>query len=251
MELGLGDLLKFLILNKETASLTGNKKRIYDAIENGKLADLKELAGEIDVSEPYAASGSRKFTPLMHAVREKNHTILDYLLSLNVDVNVHLTEAPFSSALSVADKRNDVLAATKLIKAGADPDIANMSGQTVLHRAASDGHLGILALCVDAKANKEAVDEDGETPLITACKNREPGAAAFLIGAGCNVNVKDNKGKTPLHYAAARGLKEIIRLLLAKGADYSIQDSDGHTALDDATTHEEPECVMLLNKWKL
>ncbi|GEM_PF-2061529 len=83
-------------------------------------------------------------------------------------------------------------------------------------------------------ADTEITDEDGDTILIKVLRRSEPNIALarILIEGGANVNVVGISGWTPLHWAA-RTLKdpEIVNLLLEYGADIEALTEGGTTAL--------------------
>lgn len=97
-----------------------------------------------------------------------------------------------------------------LLKAGADPNIANHSGMTPLMWAAAHGS----RLC-----------------------------AGLLAAAGAEADARDHQGVTALMRAAAAGCEMTVELLLAAGADSKAIDHNGRDALDWLIrgSLEEPE----------
>ncbi len=96
-----------------------------------------------------------------------------------------------------------------------------------------------------AGANVNMQDRCGDSVLIKATSNNKKEMVELLIASGVDVNIKDEDGYTALMWAAARGHKKIVKLLIDNGANVDIQDEYGHTALMWAA-REYKEIVKLL-----
>ena len=90
----------------------------------------------------------------------------------------------------------------------------NEQGMTLLHIAASEGH-------------------------VEGCK--------ALLDVGADINAVDSKGKTPLHYAVENGHMEVIKLLVERKADLSIKDENGNAAYQ-LMFDKSLSCLDLLRK---
>ncbi|EKX49720.1 hypothetical protein GUITHDRAFT_60431, partial [Guillardia theta CCMP2712] len=88
--------------------------------------------------------------------------------------------------------------------------------QTPLHVAASMGSEEICSVMLSFQANVNAVDVHGETPLHKAAAQGHVGIVRMLLeeGADCMAN---SKQQTPLHKAAQRGHSGIVREMLREG----------------------------------
>lgn len=104
-------------------------------------------------------------------------------------------------------------------------------GKTLMHLAASSGHLNILELILKKVPIKSEVanlvDEKGFTPLINATISESSGAMNTLLEVGAKVNSITNDGASSLHFAAADGSLERMGILLNKGADLKCMSSSG------------------------
>ena len=89
----------------------------------------------------------------------------------------------------------------QLLHAGADPNVPDNEGKTLLHYLAAEG--------------------------ITEYVQHEDVEA--LLDAGADPNVIDKEGWTPARYAGSKGHKDIFRLLLEHGAE----GVDGREFFDD------------------
>ena len=111
--------------------------------------------------------------------------------------------------------------AVALLKAGANPNIADTRGFTSLHSACELGDPRVLQAMAklpgvdwSARTNKQAL------PIHQAGRSKRPdGLEVVLKSCPKLVNTKDENGYTPLHYAADVGAPaELFQLLLDAGA---------------------------------
>lgn len=74
----------------------------------------------------------------------------------------------------------------------------------------------LLKLLVESGANVDIQDEDGQTILHLACIENLEGVVRFLHGTGANPNMKDKEERTPIHLATERGHAKIVDMLTEK-----------------------------------
>ncbi|XP_034016505.1 ankyrin repeat domain-containing protein 49 [Thalassophryne amazonica] len=74
---------------------------------------------------------------------------------------------------------------------------------TALHRAAYNGHVGVVAALVAAGANINSRTVDGWTPLHSACRWNQVRVTCFLLQHGTELNAQTNGGLSALHLAAS------------------------------------------------
>ena len=122
-----------------------------------------------------------------------------------------------------AARKCDVTVMTLLLDAGADPKLAQKSGNTALMLAAG------------------AVNSGGdETQRIS----EDQALAAIKIGiaAGLDVNETSATGDTVMHTAATTngGLPSVIRLLVESGARLDVKNKGGRTPLEAAQRARQP-----------
>ena len=83
-----------------------------------------------------------------------------------------------------ADEEIDLIFITSLLSAGADINVGDKYGQTILHAVARDWNTDI---------------------------------AKFVISNGGDINIPDEFGRTPVHVAAAVNYPEMIEFLVQNG----------------------------------
>jgi ankyrin repeat protein len=174
------------------------------------------------------------------------HLVAKQLVTAGADVNQQgagSKTAMMYAALAGAGYRTCV---ETLISAGADLDLRDDRGHTVLSLVAAAENYQMFNLLLQAGASTEGLESiqliqaatignlDRVQSLLSARVNLDldRGAAIgnaaaaghtqvvdLLIRAGANVNLSNNSGFTPIASAAHAGYREIVRLLIEAGAD--------------------------------
>jgi ankyrin repeat protein len=179
------------------------------------------------------------------------------------------------SPLHQAIRRNDTVAANRLIDAGSvnerdnygnTPLVAALTPDELLEPAgAVSAHQSMRnirtenqrrrAIVTALIAHGAAVGEpgaDGNTPLMqVAAWGYSPAAdrqiAETLLRLGADVNARNDFGATALMLAAHRGKLGLVTALLAQGADRSIKNCRGESALTLAQQGGHHAVVALLS----
>lgn len=139
----------------------------------------------------------------------------------------------------------------KLIHSGADINVRNEEGMTLLMVAYTDDVMDAL---IKAGIDVNARDKDGKTALMHLVNSHHPWNVDILIKAGADVNAKDNHGRTPLmHIGTVKSDRpialeyseendaeytEIIKKLIKAGAIVNASDDSGKTPLMNALPAE-------------
>lgn len=134
---------------------------------------------------------------------------------------------------------NDVAAASRALKAGADPNTKAGMDRVMLYYAADHGNKEMVELLLSYKADPNPLDEEGFGALHQAITGGHFDIADLLIAAGANVNAQDKYailGLTPLHIAFNVDLREerldSVIYMLEHGADDTLSDTSGRTVMD-------------------
>lgn len=119
---------------------------------------------------------------------------------------------------------------------GNNIDKRNEQGQTRLYLAAREGNTAAVKKLLRAGADPDIADARGLTPLHVAAYWGETEIVDALLKAGASPNIDNGKGWTPLHAAAMAGgmksRKGVIEKLKAAGAKDDIADQCGWRASD-------------------
>jgi ankyrin repeat protein len=122
-------------------------------------------------------------------------------------------------------------------------------GRSALILAASEGHLAIIDILVERRADLACADKDGLSALCWACLKGHYNAALTLIAHGADVNHTDQSGRTPLDLATFYGDVKLVQLLVEKGAAIEHVDKIGMRPLERAIgCRNVPVVVCFLKK---
>jgi ankyrin repeat protein len=91
----------------------------------------------------------------------------------------------------------------------------NKTGRTALHMAASNGHVDVIRVLLEAGANINAqAGTSGATPLHDAVLARGLKAVPMLLAAGADSSLRNSTGETALALSETLGYEELSSLLL-------------------------------------
>jgi len=163
-----------------------------------------------------------------------------------------------------------------LIFKGADVNMIDSQGNSLVHIAAINGYLDVLKILVEYSVDLEVTDANGCKPIYaaaihnqldvlkylvqigvdlgsysyilmnTAVRNNDVVLVSLLVSRGIDINTIDESGRTALHYAAQCEKLDVMKYLVAKGADMYIVATDGCTPLGHAILYRQYHSVVLL-----
>uniref|UniRef100_A0A8C5WQ05 Uncharacterized protein n=1 Tax=Laticauda laticaudata TaxID=8630 RepID=A0A8C5WQ05_LATLA len=122
-----------------------------------------------------------------------------------------------------------------------DVNATNSANETLLHIAATHGHLEIIDYLISKGVKLEVKDNKGRTPLHRAAEK-----AKVLIEKGANLKDKAPNLSSPLHLAVEAGAFSIAQMLLQKGVDPNITAQGNQTPLHVAAIYTRGALVDLL-----
>ncbi|KAM9283641.1 LOW QUALITY PROTEIN: CARD- and ANK-domain containing inflammasome adapter protein-like [Morus bassanus] len=126
-----------------------------------------------------------------------------------------------------------------------DINALNSSSETLLHVAATNGHLTIMEYLISKGAKIDVKDKKGRTPLHRAAEKVYGDAMKVLLRCGAYMYSLDMEGKTPLHLAAQNNHSYILKMLLKEEArSYRNQ----HNFLHMAALKDESSLAKMLLK---
>jgi ankyrin repeat protein len=142
--------------------------------------------------------------------------ILKILISAGIKMDIK-DRYGGNTALCLAVNRNEnTKSARILVNAGANIDVQNDVGRTVLHEAVGFQKTTFVKMLLDAGANVDIQDNRGETALHLAVEKKSSGCVEMLVNAGANMDIKNRDGKTAIDLARLYSGKnrEIVRMLM-------------------------------------
>ena len=180
---------------------------------------------------------------LADAARRNDVNMVRCLLDAGADKEFRVGD---KTALMLASELGHLEVVHLLLEARADTDSWDNFGRTALLHASESGHLAIVRLLLEAGADKDCWNTVGETALLLASEGGHLEVARLLLEAGANKDCTDLVGKTALLRASESGHSEIARLLVEAGADKDCKDLSGMTALLLAAEGGHSEVARLL-----
>lgn len=175
-------------------------------------------------------------TPLLLAVKGNYADVAIALVKAGADPNTPYVDDDGVSHNLLFDSlvvENSEFAAL-LIESGADIYTEDEHKVTTLLQASHRGMTPIVKALIEKNSKPEWVDaasDENITPLIAASSEGHLEIVKMLVNAKANVNLKDKDQTSALMAAAARGHTDIVEVLLEAGANVNEQNVDGHTAL--------------------
>ncbi|TWT98571.1 ankyrin repeat domain-containing protein [Stieleria varia] len=174
--------------------------------------------------------GEQDWTALHSAAVGGNVTIVEKLLSLNVDHSVASSGRHF------------------------DEELGWYFFNTPMHVAASNGNAEIVSCLLEHGASPHECWVDSRTPIFYAAAYGHHDVIHVLCNHGVDSNSRESRHPggyfidyTPLHYAARNGHVEAVKALLACGAEPRIVESHmKETALDVAESNGHEEVAFVL-----
>ena len=153
----------------------------------------------------------------IRAVKERDGPKVDELLQDKGSTLINTRNANGETALMITVARRDNSWTSFLLSNGADPNIANHSGDTPLIMAARIGYLDGAQYLVGRKARIDEANRMGETPLILAVQGRFTPLVKYLLSKGANPDKTDNAAGYSARDYARRDSRnpEILRLIEA------------------------------------
>ena len=97
-----------------------------------------------------------------------------------------------------------------MLAAGANVESANEDGETSLHSASQNGHLGVVETLLAAGADFEESDCNEKRPLNLACEQGHRSVVKRLLAVGANFDARDDDGMTPLYSQGTSSIKLVV-----------------------------------------
>ena len=197
----------------------------------------------------------------LHSVSASNAghiEVLHSLLKYGADVDARGTSG--MSALQLASVNGNSRVVDCLLDHGADPNFQDddLWRLTPVSLAAKFGYVEIVRLFLEYGANANLRDINGLTLLHHACSASGNSLVRLLLEHGATPNARDKKGRTPLHLVSSllwhtddviSSRLEIARTLFAHGADVDAEDEEGRTPLQVALASDQVEMAQLLSEY--
>jgi len=167
----------------------------------------------------FNAIGKSGYTPLQQAIILDDIKKVKALLTAGASPN-HGHDKRSHLHFAVQRKRYPI--ALELVRAGADLNLQDGNGQTVLHLEVKQSQEAFLTILLKAGADTNIKDMSGRTPLHLIA---DPRYVDLLVAHNARVNEQDRRGDTALHRFL--DYPQVVERLIDNGADVNICNNDG------------------------
>ncbi len=157
-------------------------------------------------------------------------------LDQGIDVNMRNDRdgGHYYTLLHVAASEGHIKICRALLDCKASVNYKSKLHETPLHRAAKAGHEEICTLLIDNEADVFAETQDGETILHSAAKGGLVKLCKQLLERGVDINVTKDNYMTPLLCAAVSGHEKLCDFFISADADSYVKNESGETLLQCA-----------------
>jgi hypothetical protein len=169
---------------------------------------------------------SGAFSRLQHAAKSGDVDALRSAAAAGADVNAE-TQNQGTLLMDGVLERWSIDVMRALVEAGTLLDKQDGEGNTAVYYASQEGNLDHLEFLLLAGADPNIANVEGQTPLMATYDNIQ--ILQPLLDAGSLVNACDSEGKTCLHFSTRWLYLPEVEALLVQGADPRIRDKEGLT----------------------
>ncbi|MCX5636959.1 MAG: ankyrin repeat domain-containing protein, partial [Planctomycetota bacterium] len=183
-------------------------------------------------------------------LREGHFNSAQTMIKAGADLNIRDNNG--DTILHLAAKKGAPELVTFLINKGLDVNQTNNQGLTAIQQilnlscvADNDQKEEVVKILITNGANTNVFDQNGYMPLHDAVRLNLPKVVYFLVKNGADINAQSKNMETPLHVAVGHGYSPVIKVLLEAGARRDILNKYGQKA-EDIARNARNEDVLLL-----
>ena len=180
------------------------------------------------------------------SISKGNKAVIKLLYDAGADINSVCQICYNQSAIQTALESSNFELFNYLQQNGANLNVHNSFGRTLLHSVAHTGSLEIARQLLEKGLDINIQDNDGATPLIYAAYNGDPEMFKLFVEKGATIAIRENDGTDVLMNAAEKGNLDIINYLLDKNCNINIMNNDKDTPLIYAVEEKQLLVVKLL-----
>jgi uncharacterized protein len=186
--------------------------------------------------------------PIIHEIKEAislgDTTKVETFLKDGADAN--MKDVRGNTLLHHALENADKKMLTLLLEYGANPDYKNHIGDSVIHACLRSSKIEALQCIVPYSKNLNQLNGNERAAIHLAITYNQKDAIAILLDHKADPNLSDKDGNAPIHSAIFKKDAEILELLLQKGADPNRYNLLGETPLIKAIYSSQNELLKIL-----
>ena len=175
-------------------AVAGSYDDFFKAVRQNDVKAVQALLARGFDPDTVNAAG---MTGLMQAIAASSKQV-SQVLAHAPTAHIDLRNAAGESALMLAALKGDLELCQWLIKKGAD---VNKTGWTPLHYAATNGHIDVINLLLDAYAYIDAESPNGTTPLMMAAQYGTTSAVKLLLEMGADPTLQNHQKLSAQEFA--------------------------------------------------
>ncbi|XP_076108739.1 uncharacterized protein LOC143076758 [Mytilus galloprovincialis] len=160
--------------------------------------------------------------------------------------NVNHCSKDGASSLSFACQNGHVKVVEMLINNKADIYKCVDDGASPLFIACHNGHTKVVQILINKKADINKCVDDESSPLYIACQEGHTEVVRMLINNKADIYKCQDTGSSPLYIACQKGHTEIVQMLINNKADINKCVHDGGSPLFIACQKGHAEVVQML-----
>ncbi|KAJ5610667.1 hypothetical protein N7510_007386 [Penicillium lagena] len=196
---------------------------------------------KVDVNFQNPSTGN---TALHLAVEWKRPRIILFLIEKGASIDIPNDDG--ITPLQLAASMDNCEAISLLLQRCAKVEARSLTGPTALQFAAWKRHWVAFDLLIIGGADINVWNKQGETLLHEQARySFSIALASKLLEQGANIEARTSQGHTPLQYAAMSGNKVMFYYLLNRGAKIDVETAKGETLLH-MTPPVNQECIDIL-----
>jgi ankyrin repeat protein len=244
-ERGYRKCMKMLFAHHANSKITDQEGATCLHVAVGTAADESTVPllvkHKVDLNFQNKKTGN---TALHLAVEWKRPRIILFLLEKGANIDIGNNEG--LTALQLAANSDNCEAVSLLLQRCAHVEARSLAGPTALQYAAWKGHWTAFDLLLIGGADINVWNKQGETLLHEQARySTNISIASKLLEQGANIEARTSQGYTPLQCAAVGANKTMFNFLFEKGAKIEVETAKGETLLH-ITPPANQDCLDIL-----
>ncbi|KAI9276495.1 ankyrin repeat-containing domain protein [Umbelopsis sp. AD052] len=178
--------------------------------------------------------------------------LVEFFLKHGADANLQSADPNNHNAFGIpiirAVKSKCLEAIKHLIGAGANINVTDVYGNSVLHYAVRSEKVHIVKLVIDSGANVNARNQWNQTPFHWAIQSSKEQINTSLRVEKLECDQRDIFGRSPLHYAARVGSFTCTTRLLERGPDLNAVDKEMNSPINLSMIYDHVDYSVMMSQ---